>query len=115
MPSLFEPCGLTQLIALRYGAIPVVRKTGGLEDTVTDIDFGGKPFEESNGFSFDHANSEGLDSALDRALVLWKKNPNRWQTLVEQALTSDFSWQIPAKKYCSIYEKIVTLEPCVSH
>ncbi len=106
VPSQFEPCGLTQLIALRYGAIPVVRKTGGLADTVVDVDYSGRPFEETNGFSFDHADVQGLDSALDRAVAMYKKTPERWKLLVKQAMACDFSWTHSAQSYCEIYDTL---------
>lgn len=107
VPSIFEPCGLTQLIALRYGAIPVVRKTGGLADTVFDVDFSGRPFEQTNGFSFDHADVQGLDSALERALSLCKYNKERWQMLVSQAMQCDYSWKASANLYLNAYRKIL--------
>lgn len=106
MPSLFEPCGLTQLIALKYGSIPVVRKTGGLVDTVFDVDYSGRPFEETNGFSFDNPDTQGLDSALDRAINLWKNDPKRWQSLILQAMNYDFSWNESSKLYIDVYKKI---------
>lgn len=106
MPSLFEPCGLTQLIALKYGSIPVVRKTGGLVDTVFDVDYSGKPFEETNGFSFDNPDTLGLDSALDRAINLWKNDQKRWQSLILQAMNYDFSWNESCKLYIDVYKKI---------
>ena len=74
IPSLFEPCGLTQLIALRYASIPIARKTGGLADTVFDIDTSPITREKRNGFVFDHPDEEGINWALDRALALWKKD-----------------------------------------
>jgi starch synthase len=108
MPSLFEPCGLTQLIALKYGAIPVVRRTGGLVDTVFDVDFSGKPFEETNGFSFDSPERGAFDSALDRALQLWKLNPERWKSLVRQGMQHDFSWTVSCALYLDVYNKILS-------
>lgn len=107
MPSLFEPCGLGQLIALRYGSIPVVRKTGGLADTVFDVDYSNRPFEETNGFCFDHADAMGVDSALDRALHLWKKDQTRWKQLVVQAMNADYSWNRSSVLYIDIYKKIM--------
>lgn len=105
VPSIFEPCGLTQLIALRYGAIPVVRKTGGLADTVFDVDFSDLAFEKTNGFSFEHADAQGLDSALDRALSLCKNNKERWKALVKQAMQCDYSWKSSAGLYVKLYNK----------
>ncbi len=107
MPSLFEPCGLTQLIALRYGAIPVVRKTGGLVDTVIDIDYSDKPYEERNGFLFDYPDAIGLDSALDRAVKFWKKDKEGWKKLVVQGMSYDCSWNRSSALYIDVYKKIM--------
>lgn len=103
VPSLFEPCGLTQLISLRYGTIPVVRKTGGLADTIADIDYSLRPLAERNGFVFDHPDNTGLDSALDRALNLWFSDQDKWHKLMIQCMNMDFSWNKPAEKYVEIY------------
>ena len=107
MPSLFEPCGLGQLIALRYGSIPIVRKTGGLMDTVFDVDYSDKPFEERNGFSFDYPDIMGIDSALDRAIALWKKDKDLWKKLMVQAMKHDFSWNSSSALYIDVYKKIL--------
>ena len=69
VPSLFEPCGLTQMIALKYGAIPVVRKTGGLVDTIFDVDHSGLPFEQTNGFVFENSDNQSFEEALSTSLV----------------------------------------------
>lgn len=106
VPSLFEPCGLTQLIALRYGSIPVVRKTGGLADTIFDIDYSPKSFNETNGFVFDHPDIQGINSALDRAIFEWFKDPERWRKLIVQGMNMDFSWKKPAEKYLAIYKRL---------
>lgn len=102
MPSRYEPCGLGQLIALRYGALPVVRRTGGLADTVTDPEADPK---RGNGFVFDEPSSEALLGAVDRALDLY---PDRraWLRLVRQAMTRDFSWDRSAERYLEIYRMI---------
>ncbi len=110
MPSLFEPCGLTQLIALRYGSIPVARRTGGLVDTVFDVDFSEKPFEETNGFLFDDPDTHGVDSALDRALALWRSQPERWRQLMQQAMSQDWSWNSQANAYATLYEQMMNHE-----
>ncbi len=75
MPSLYEPCGLSQMIALRYGTVPVVRNVGGLRDSVFDWDFSERPRAERNGFVFEHADNAGLESALSRAFGLWHNEP----------------------------------------
>ncbi|MBS0654708.1 MAG: glycogen synthase [Verrucomicrobia bacterium] len=108
MPSLFEPCGLTQLIALKYGSIPIVRSTGGLCDTVFDVDYSKKPFAETNGFVFNNPDVVGLDSALDRALAFWRQDGEAWQSLMLQAMQYDFSWNTPANHYLNIYQKILS-------
>jgi starch synthase len=94
MPSLFEPCGLTQLIAMHYGTIPVVRATGGLLDTVC---------EGKNGFMFDHPTIESFHGALDRALKTWYQNPDKWHQLIQTCMHTDFSWKKPAEQYLALY------------
>ncbi len=106
IPSLFEPCGLTQLIALRYGAVPLARITGGLADTVFDIDSAAKPLKERNGFTFDFPDAQGLYWALDRALKYYEETPQLWHTLMMQGMNRDFSWKHTAPKYVEIYEKL---------
>lgn len=107
VPSLFEPCGLTQLIALRYGTIPVVRRTGGLADTIFDIETSGRPFEATNGFTFDHPIPEGVNWALDRALTCWLDDPDKWHQLTTQAMAMDYSWGRSVEAYLDIYRKIL--------
>jgi starch synthase len=104
VPSLFEPCGLTQMIALRYGTIPLVRKTGGLADTVFDIDFSTAPIHKRNGFVFKSATKEELRKALARAFLLWQEHPEKWLELRKQAMETDYSWKAAAKHYISLYE-----------
>jgi starch synthase len=107
VPSLVEPCGLTQLISLRYGTIPIVRKTGGLADTVFDIEYSGKPHYQTNGFVFEHADEEGVNSALDRAIQCWFDQPEYWQQLVLNGMQMDFSWVQPTKQYIAIYQSLL--------
>lgn len=106
-PSLFEPCGLTQMIALKYGSIPVVRRTGGLADTIFDVDNSGKPFDETNGFTFDPPTNAGIESALARAIDYWYKSPDKWRQLIINGMHIDFSWNHPADKYLNIYKSIL--------
>lgn len=106
VPSAFEPCGLTQLIAMKYGTVPVVRNTGGLADTVTDANHGQKPYHERTGYTFDHFNTEGLDSALRRAIGMWFHYPEHWRELMQNAMRQDFSWNRPGQDYVNIYEHI---------
>lgn len=106
VPSLFEPCGLTQLIALKYGSIPVVRKTGGLADTIFDVEQSGKKFEETNGFTFLDFTPEALKSALDRAIHWWYHNPDKWRQLMINSMNMDYSWNRSSNQYLEIYQKI---------
>jgi starch synthase len=106
VPSLFEPCGLTQLIALRYGTVPVVRAVGGLADTVFDTDHDGRPEAERNGYVFDHFDSQGIESALVRAVGLWDHYPDRFRALMANGMRSDYSWNRPGQDYVNIYEFI---------
>lgn len=106
MPSLYEPCGLTQMIALRYGTVPVVRAVGGLKDTVFDRDYSALPPQQRNGFVFEHADPLGLESALDRALGLWRNEPALFRQLVLQGMACDYSWNHPGQRYLDLYEFI---------
>lgn len=106
MPSIFEPCGLAQLIALRYGTVPVVRSVGGLADTVFDRDHSEKPKAERNGYSFEHSDEQALESALHRALMLYKKDPKGFRELIRNGMTQDFSWARSGADYVNIYEHI---------
>jgi starch synthase len=106
VPSLFEPCGLTQLIALKYGTVPIVRETGGLADTVFDADFSDKPFNERNGYVFQDYNREGLESALHRAIILWYSQPEHFRELIVNGMNCDYSWNHPGGHYLNIYEHI---------
>jgi starch synthase len=106
VPSLFEPCGLTQMIALRYGTVPVVRAVGGLEDTVFDWDFDPRPREQRNGFVFEHFDAGGIDSAVDRALGLWRHAPDLFRQLQVQGMNCDYSWNHPGHHYVQVYDFI---------
>ncbi len=106
MPSMYEPCGLVQQIALTYGAVPVVRATGGLIDTVYDYDHADVAPEERNGFVFEHTDPQALESALWRALRLWSVEPEAFQALRQNGMRPDRSWTVPAKHYTNIYEHI---------
>jgi starch synthase len=104
MPSRFEPCGLGQLISLRYGTIPVVRRTGGLWDTITNYDPG---TGNGNGFAFEEYLPEKLLKSLQSAVGLYRNNPEAWNKLMRVAMTMDFSWNQSAAKYLELYEKAV--------
>ena len=100
MPSLFEPCGLSQLMALRYGTIPVVRETGGLKDTVWPYN----KFEGTGtGFSFSNYNAHEMLGAIDYAKYVYYNNKREWNKLVDRAMAADFSWKNSAKKYENLY------------
>jgi starch synthase len=106
MPSMFEPCGLVQQIALSYGTVPVVRATGGLIDTVHDRDYSDRPPEERNGFVFEHTDPQALESALWRAIDLWRTDRDEFRTLMLNGMRRDRSWTLPAQEYLEIYEDI---------
>ena len=103
MPSRYEPCGLNQLFSLRYGTIPVVRRTGGLADSVRPYDAAS---DGGTGFVFEHFTPEGLRWALGLALDTFRDGP-RWRRLVLRAMAEDFSWARQARRYVELYERIV--------
>lgn len=107
VPSIFEPCGLTQLVAMRYGSIPVVRKTGGLYDTVFDVDNDKERAQslglEPNGFNFEGTNSSGVDYALNRAISAWYDNREWFNLLCKRVMEQDWSWNRPALDYLELY------------
>ncbi|XP_047165476.1 probable starch synthase 4, chloroplastic/amyloplastic isoform X3 [Vigna umbellata] len=107
IPSIFEPCGLTQMISMRYGTIPIVRKTGGLNDSVFDVDDDTIPSHFRNGFTFVNPDEQGLNGALVRALNLFKNNPERWKQLVQKDMNIDFSWEASSAQYEELYLKSV--------
>ncbi|MBE6185484.1 MAG: glycogen synthase, partial [Bacillus sp. (in: Bacteria)] len=103
MPSKFEPCGIGQLLALRYGSLPLVRETGGLNDTI-------EPYNEFTnsgyGFSFQNYNAHDMLYTIERAIWFYRFQPNTWKTLSEKAMTLNFSWDTSAKMYKQIYEEL---------
>lgn len=103
-PSLFEPCGLTQMIAMRYGTLPVVRETGGLKDSV-------QPYNqytgEGNGFSFTNYNAHELLDTIRRAIGVYRQERPAWDTLVQNAFNTDFTWTVSAKKYLELYQSLL--------
>lgn len=101
MPSRFEPCGLGQLISLRYGTIPIVRSTGGLADTI--IDYSGDK-ENGNGFAFKPYRPADLIDAVRRAVTVYRDAPEEWRQLVVRAMGSNFSWEQSAREYVQLYE-----------
>jgi starch synthase len=106
VPSLFEPCGLTQMIALKYGTVPVVRAAGGLVNTVFDRDHSDKPYYERNGYVFHQTDTHAFESALSRAIGLWNHYPRDFRELIRNGMRYDFSWNHPGQRYLDIYHHI---------
>ncbi|KFI24046.1 glycogen synthase [Nitrosococcus oceani] len=106
VPSIYEPCGLTQMIAMKYGTVPIVRHVGGLADTVFDANYAHKPYHERNGFVFHDFNHEGIEAALHRAIGLWYEYPQYFRELMENGMRYDFSWNHPGQHYLNIYHHI---------
>src|SRR5437879_13461062 len=101
VPSRFEPCGLTQLYALRYGALPLVRRTGGLADTVIDANAVTLADGSATGFSFDEITPDGLLAAVQRAIGLYRDQA-AWRRVMHQAMRQDFSWDAAARQYVGL-------------
>ncbi|MDE7222957.1 MAG: glycogen synthase GlgA [Acetatifactor sp.] len=104
MPSLFEPCGLSQLMSLRYGTVPIVRETGGLKDTV-------EPYNEyeskGTGFSFANYNAHEMLAAVRYAEQIYYDKKREWNKIVDRAMAADFSWEVSAKKYQEMYDWLI--------
>jgi starch synthase len=105
VPSRFEPCGLTQLYALRYGALPLVRRTGGLADTVVDASALTVAAGSATGFAFDRETPESLLAAIGRASALYADRAT-WRRMMHQAMTRDFSWDAAARQYVALYREL---------
>ena len=105
MPSLFEPCGLSQMMSMRYGTIPIVRETGGLKDTV-------QPYNEyentGTGFSFAAYNAHDMMYVIKYAYHVYKEQKKQWDGLVKRAMEEDFSWDASARKYEALYDKLIS-------
>jgi starch synthase len=107
VPSNFEPCGLTQMIGLKYGTVPLVRGVGGLVNTVFDRDYDTyHPPAERNGYVFHHMDFPAIESAMDRAIGLWYHYPKEFRTLQLQGMEYDYSWNHPGTSYLEIFEYI---------
>jgi starch synthase len=106
VPSRFEPCGLTQMCALRYGALPVVSRVGGLADTVVDATEEAVASRTATGISFLPVTDDGLASAIKRTLALWGDQP-RWKRVQARAMTVDVSWKDPARQYAALYRGLM--------
>lgn len=103
MPSLFEPCGLSQLMSLRYGTVPIVRETGGLRDTV-------EPYNEyeskGTGFSFSNYNAHEMLRTINYARDVFFNRKREWNKIIDRGMAKDFSWNNSAKKYAELYNRL---------
>ena len=104
MPSQFEPCGLSQMIALRYGAVPIVRETGGLKDTIVPYNM---YTDEGNGFSFANYNAHEMLDTIERAVHYWRDDKPMWKRMMLRGMADDFSWTKPAEQYLALYNSIL--------
>jgi starch synthase len=104
IPSRYEPCGLTQMYSLRYGTVPVVRATGGLDDTIQEYD---SARGTGNGFKFQEYSSAALLSSLQKAMTVHQQK-ERWRELVQKAMACDFSWEMSAREYLRLYQRLST-------
>ena len=104
MPSISEPCGLSQMIAMRYGALPLVRETGGLRDSVQAYN---KYEGTGDGFSFSNINADDLLYVLDEALDLYQHYPDQFRALQLRAMKKDFSWESSSKAYLDLYRSLI--------
>ena len=112
MPSRFEPCGLGQMISMRYGTVPLVRETGGLKDTVprlSEKEQGAKKVNtiKAKGFSFKKLSAEILYKELKRSIDVYNNNKSVWNKIQVNGMKEDFSWDNSAKKYLNLYKKII--------
>lgn len=107
MPSRFEPCGLTQLYSLRYGTIPIVHRTGGLQDTVVDATADNVRNGTATGFMFEYPDAAGLWYAIQQALNMYEHEPNMWRNVAITGMKQDFSWNASARKYIELYYQAI--------
>jgi starch synthase len=103
MPSRYEPCGLNQIYSMKYGTVPVVHATGGLEDTVEEWDAG---TESGTGFKFEEQTAEAFYAALERALSLFRKDKRSWTKIMRNGMAENYSWEKPAAEYVEVYRQI---------
>ena len=108
MPSMFEPCGLSQLISLRYGALPIVRETGGLRDTVLSYN---EYTDEGNGFTFLNYNAHDMLHVIERAVNIYHEKKDVWNMLARRAMQGSYGWDESAKKYLALYEELTAPKP----
>ena len=105
MPSRFEPCGLTQLCALRYGSVPVVARVGGLADTIIDANEMAVAAGVATGIQFSPVSREMLEAAIGRARALWR-NPKDWRRMQANGMRLDVGWSRPARRYAALYRSL---------
>jgi len=103
VPSRFEPCGLTQMYALRYGSLPLVRRTGGLADTVTDCSLEDLADGTATGFVFERFDADDLHRALRRVFTLWAR-PRDWRVVQRRGMAQRFGWDSAAARYAALYD-----------
>lgn len=107
MPSRFEPCGLSQLISLKYGTLPIVRETGGLKDTIAPYN---EYTGEGNGFSFTNYNAEDMLNVIYYAMDIYYNRKQEWKKIVRNAMKCDYSWNVSADKYIALYEEVTGIK-----
>ena len=105
MPSRYEPCGVGQMLAMRYGSLPVVRETGGLADTVQNYDNG--PADRGTGFTFEWEEPQAVLGTLRWALETYWERPEAWRRMQHRAMTTDLSWDKSARQYADLYRQII--------
>jgi starch synthase len=113
MPSLYEPCGLNQMYSLKYGAVPIVRETGGLADTITNTTESTLADRTANGFSFADASAYALSMVIDRAVRAYRQ-PEVWRQIVETGMNQDWSWDRSARQYVELYERTMAKAPAMA-
>eukprot|EP01018_Ginkgo_biloba_P026790 Gb_37508 [translate_table: standard] len=106
VPSMYEPCGLAQMIGMRYGAVPIVRRTGGLADTVFDVDHNQSNVHQANGFVFEGIDEGSLNGALERAFKCYNERSQYWMELVSRIMQIDNSWNKSAREYIDLYNTV---------
>lgn len=111
IPSEYEPCGLTQLIAMRYGTVPIVRATGGLKDTIFDWEDPAVPLSKRNGFSFEKAQKKDLTAALTRAIAHFRSDRASFQRLIQKNMNLDVGWKKPTQEYIKLYRRALSSSP----
>jgi starch synthase len=114
LPSIFEPCGRAQMIALKYGTVPIVRAVGGLVDSIFDRDYSDRLYWERIGYVFHQIDNMAVESALDRAVGLWYAHPTEFRELMVNGMRQDHSWAAPGQHYINIYISTSTSTSAIS-